>query len=221
VSATGASPSDATALPGPDRPRPVRWYRRRAILVAAGTIIVVAVTVITDLPVHSSNASDISAERSVMSEVNTDMTPCTYAAKESFSINADQLAGRLTASDRRQAPGLLRDDLSACSFTDNSIFDLADVEPPSSAAGKRLGELVNTVTLWATSDALGAISDLEVLLDNPNDVGPERDLLKRERALSSDRAAARADVSAADHILGTRLSEPNLPVLPDEKPSTG
>ena len=49
---------------------------------------VVAVAVITDLPVHTSNSSDIAAEQSVMSEVNTDVTPCSYAVRESLSIRA-------------------------------------------------------------------------------------------------------------------------------------
>lgn len=213
MSTSPTPPGDALETVGLEPPRQVPWYRRRAVLVVAATLVVVAVTVITDLPVHTSNASDIAAEQSVMSEVNTDMTGCGYALKQALSIRADQVAGELAPSDRRQGSGLLRDDLSACSFTDNSIYDLSNVEPPESAAGKRLGDLVNTLTLWATSDAVGAISDVEILLDNPNDVRAQRDLAARERELRSDTAVARADISAADRILDTHLSEPNLPIL--------
>lgn len=192
----------------------VAWYRRRSVLVAAGAALVIAVAVVTDLPTHTSNASDIATEQAVMAEVNSDIAGCAYGARESFSIRGDQLAHTLTPPELRQAPGLLRDDLAACSFTDSSIFDLGNIEPPNSPAGRRVGELVNTVTLWATSDALAAISDLETLLDNPHDTKAQHDLGTREKALARDRAVARADIAAADRALGTHLTEPDLPALP-------
>jgi hypothetical protein len=209
----GRQDTDATV--GADKASAAPWYRRRAFLVTLGAIVVLAVTVISDLPVHGSLAADISAGQSVMSEVNSDVAPCAFAVKESFSIHEDQVAGSLTPSDRHEAPALMRDDLAACSFTDNSIFDLSNIEVPGSAAGKRLGDVVDTVTLWATSDALGAISDLQMLLTQPNDASAKHDLASRERALASDRAAALADISAADQILSAHLPEPGVPTLPD------
>jgi hypothetical protein len=212
---------DAEAVAAAIKAPPTPWYKRRALLVTVAAIVVLAIAVISDLPVHSSLAADVSAGRSVMSEINADVGPCTFAAKESFSIHADQVAGSLSASDQREASSLLRDDLAACSFTDNSIFELSNIEVPGSAAGKRLGDLVDTVTLWATSDALGAISDLEALLTRPHDQTARRDLATRERALASDRAAAFADISAADRIVSAPLTEPALPVLPDSEVQTG
>jgi hypothetical protein len=178
-------------------------------------IAVLAITVVSDLPVHGSAAANISAGKGVMTEVNTDITPCAYAVKESFSIHSQKTAGSLTISDLREAPSLLRDDLAACSFTDDSIFELSNIEVPGSAAGKRLGDLVTTATEWTTSDALGAISDLERLFTHPNGADVQRDLVSRERALASDRAAALADISVADQILGAKLQEPDMPSLPD------
>jgi len=212
---------DAEAIAGAAKAPSTPWYKRRALLVTVAAIAVLAITVISDLPVHSSLAADVSAGRSVMSEINADVGPCTFAVKESFSIHADQVAGSLSSSDQREASSLLRDDLAACSFTDDSIFELSNIEVPGSAAGKRLGEVVDTVTLWATSDALGAISDLETLLTRPNDQSALRDLAARERALASDRAAAFADIGAADQIVSAHLTEPALPVLPDSEVQTG
>ena len=197
----------------PESP-PAPWYRRRALLVTLAAVAVLAVTVISDLPVHGSATANISAGKGVMSEVNTDIAACAYAVKESFSIHAEQIAGSLTVSDLREAPSLLRDDQAACSFTDDSIFELSNIEVPGSAAGKRLGDLVSTATEWSTSDALGAISDLEKLFTDPRDAGVAHELVARERALASDRAACLADVSVADEILGTHLPEPDMPALP-------
>ena len=205
----------------PDKAPPTRWYKKRAVLVSSAVLVVAAITVISDLPVHSSRASDIAAGQSVMSEINTDVASCAYAVKESFTIHADQVAGSLSSSDRHQAPSLLRDDLDACSFTDDSIFELSNIEVPGSAAGKRLGDVVNSVTLWATSDAIGAISDLATLLNHPDNQQALRDLGTRERALASDRADAFADISAADQILSAQLTVPALPALPDSPVTAG
>jgi hypothetical protein len=185
-------------------------------VVSFGVVVVLAVTVISDLPVHGSAAANVSAGRGVMTEVNTDIAPCAFAIKESFSIHTEQIAGSLTSLGEREAPSLLRDDLAACSFTDDSIFQLSSIEVPGSSAGRKLGDLVSTATLWATSDAIGAISDIQTLFTNPHAAG---DLAKRELVLAADRAAARADIAAADRVLGTRLQEPDMPALAVSPPS--
>jgi hypothetical protein len=214
-------PQHAEASAVADKASSTPWSKRRALLVTLAAIVVLAITVVSDLPVHSSLASEVSAGQGVMSEVNSDVGPCAFGVKESFSIHADQLAGSLSASDQRQAPSLMRDDLAACSFTDDSIFELSNIEVPGSAAGKRLGDVVDTVTLWATSDALGAITDLQTLLTRPNDKTVEHDLAKRDQDLASDRATAFADISAADQILSAHLTEPALPALPYSLVPTG
>ena len=192
------------------------------MLLTLGAVIVLAITVISDLPVHGSQTADISAGRSVMAEINTDIAPCAFAVKESFTIYSEQVAGSLSVvRDPAKRPRLLRDDLAACSFTDNSIFELSNIEVPGSSAGKRLGDLVTTATEWTTSDSLGAISDLERLFTHPRDAILLSDLAARERTLASDRASAFGDVAAADQILGTRLAEPDMPVLPDSPKETG
>jgi len=209
-------PSDAPA-PG-DGPKPAApWYRRRAPLLAIGVVAVVVVTVLSDIPVNSSKGQEISAERGVMSQINADIGGCALAAHESLEIWNTEVSGSLTASDRAAAPGLLRDDQAACSFTNDSIFQLSDVEVPGSAAGKHLGALVGTATLWATSDALGAIEDLQILFAHPGDPTALKDLAAKEQAAASDRKAALADADAADRILGVRLPAPDLPALPTPK----
>lgn len=85
---------------------------------------------------------------------------------------------------------------------------------PGSAAGKHLGALVGTATLWATSDALGAIEDIQALFVHPDQSATLADLADKERAAAADRREALAEMAAADHILGVRLPEPDLPALP-------
>ena len=118
------------------------WYKRRAWLVSATLAVVVAVTVVTDLPQHASRSGQISDDTSVMTQLNTDVAPCSYALGESFAIYRDLTARTLTPSEDNQVPGLLGDDQMACSFTDDNIYQLSTIEVPGSAAGKYMGQLV-------------------------------------------------------------------------------
>ena len=90
-----------------------------------------------------------------MSEVNTDLAACALGLHQAIGIWNLEASHRLPAAGRASAPGLLTDDQTACSFTDEGINDLTgNLQVPGTAAGKDLGEVVATATLWTTSDAL-------------------------------------------------------------------
>ncbi len=208
---------DSSGLEGvvvlePGRPA---WYRRPWVLVTAAIVAVVAASVVVDLPGKTSVAEDTAAQTSLMNEINGDISGCAYAVRETFTIYQDSRAGGLTASDRSRVPSLLRDDQTACSFTSSSIYDLSNVEVPGSPAGKSIEQVVNVDTLWATSDALAAIEDIQFLDGNQATASKIADLSKQEVMLTRDRAQAIGYVEAADKTLGgARLPMPNLPALP-------
>jgi hypothetical protein len=201
--------NDASAKP--------RWYRRRATLVAMAVAVVVAITVVTDLPVHTSRASDISSEQGVMSELNPDLAPCALAVHEALEIWGDQSAHTLSAADQAESVSLLRDDQNACSFTDESIFDLSNIEVPGSPAGKDMGDLVATSILWTTSDALKAIEAVQTLMVHGQDESAQASLAKAEDAMAADRAAGLRELDRADHVLDTKLPRPDMPAMPTPK----
>jgi hypothetical protein len=196
------------------------FYKKRAVIVTGVVIVILAVTAITDLPQSQSRAAQISEDAAIMKEVNTDIAPCAYAANESFTIWKDQKSHSLSPSDLSRVPGLLRDDQTACSFTSDSIYDLtSNVDVPQTPAGKQLGQMVGTVTLWATSDALSAIESIQTLTSNPGNTAAQKQLQKEEPILSTDRARAYAQLQAADKVLATTLPSLALPVLPGSKDS--
>jgi hypothetical protein len=123
-----------------------------------------------------------------------------------------QAKHQLTTAERAPTPGLLSDDQSACSFTNQGIYDLTNnIDTPGTAAGKQLGNLVATATLWVTSDALQAIEDVQRLMVDPNDGAVERNLSKEEGLLASDRRTALVEENAADRDLEIRLQPVDLP----------
>jgi hypothetical protein len=189
------------------------WYRRRALLVGGAVVVILAITVLTDLPVNTSRSEDIASERSVMQELNSDIAPCALAVHQALGIWGLQATHALTASERASTPGLLSDDQSACSFTNESIYDLTNIEVPGSPAGKDMGDLVATATLWTTSDALRAIEDVQTLMTDPSDAKALGSLSVEERRLAADRRSANAEEGAADRTLETRLPPPDMPAL--------
>ena len=201
---------DAAIPTGPKRP----WYRRRAVLVGLAVAAILAVTVVTDLPVHTSRASDISSEEGVLSELNTDLAPCVYAVHEALRIWGDQSAHTLSAADQSASSSLLRDDQNACSFTNETIFDLSNIEVPGSPAGKDLGDLVATSVLWTTSDALRAIEAIQSLMVNGHDAHALSALVTSERAMGVDRRNGLAELGRADRALNTHLPRPDIPAIP-------
>jgi len=214
--------SDAAAPPPPTSPISVSptaeqvrkgqsWYRRRPFLVGVVVVVVLVVTVVSDLPQHASRSAQISSDSSVVREVIADIGPCAYAVGEVFTIYEDKLKSRLTPSDTARVPSLLRDDQAACSFTDQSIFDLTNIEVPGSVAGKHLQELVSTVTLWATADGLAAIEAVQSLFSHPADRVARRQLVKATSELSHDRLQAMAEIAAANQVLRARLPALKLP----------
>jgi hypothetical protein len=191
------------------------WYRRRAILVSLGVVIVLAITVITDLPTHTSIAAQVSEETTVLNEVKSDAAPCVTAVGEAFGFYADVTKGSLTPSEQASLPRLLQDDQASCSFTSEYVYDLSGIEVPGTAAGRDVGGLVSTVTLWVTSDALAAIDAIIDLTTDPTNATQVAALGKAERLLASDRASVDAELHAADGALGgAHLPSPGLPTLP-------
>lgn len=191
-------------------------YKRRAVIVTGVVVVILAVTAITDLPQSQTRQAQVSEDSAIMKEVNTDLAPCAYAANESFTIWKDQESHTLSPSDISRVPGLLRDDQTACSFTSDSIYDLtSNIDVPQTPAGRPLGQMVGTVTLWATSDALSAIESIQILTSDPGNGAALKQLQKEEPILAADRARADAQLQAADKVLATKLPALDLPVLPD------
>ena len=114
----------------------------------------------------------------------------------------------MTKAEQHQVPGLLTDDQAACSFTDDSIYQLSTITVPGSGSGRDLGQLVGTVTLWATADALSAIEQIQVLDSDRSDRHALKVLASDEKLLGSDRAQAEAELAAADKVGPGPLARP-------------
>lgn len=217
---TVAGNGHVTPQPGPGTPplppfgkRP--WYRSGAIIAVAAVAVVVGASVIADLPKHNSTAQQASQATTVIKSVDTGIHPCTYAVSEAFSLYQSEEQGTLTASERSQVPGLMNDDAQACSFANQGVVNISTITLPNSPAGRELGTVIDTVYKWMTSDAVGAMDDLETLLSDPHDAAAKSDLAKEERLLAADRTSADRGIKTVERALGgAHVPDPALPRLP-------
>ena len=205
-------PVPGFTLPSHDR----RWYRRWITWAAVVVVAVVAV-VLADFPTHqnvSQRASDIAG---VVQEISTDVHPCAFAVNEAFRTFYEPARnGTLSQTSRAFSHQYLDEDQQACSFENTAIFSMSTITVPNTPAGERMGELIKTVLEWATSDANGAILDIQTLLARPSDAKALHDLAVRERRLAADRASAERTLRRAESELGGQalpgLGLPRLPV---------
>ena len=199
--------------PPPPIPKPPLWQRHRGLLIGLTVFVVLLITVLSDLPVSTSRADDINAERSVMSEVNTDLAGCALAVHQAIGIWDLQASHELTPADRAPTPGLLSDDQTACSFTNENIYDLANIQVPGTPAGKHLGQLVAAALLWTTSDSLRAIEDVQTLMNNSANASALHSLSTEEARLAKDRSNAISQEEAANRALNIHLPPVDLPAI--------
>jgi hypothetical protein len=190
------------------------WYKRAWVLATGAVVAVIVASVLVDLPSKTTVATDTADQTAIMKQINSAIAGCSFGVAETFTIYQALQKHSLSASNKAETPSMMRDDQSACSFTSSSIFDLSNVQGTGTAAGKNIGQVVNVATLWATSDALGAIEDIQTLSTSPGNATTLADLSKRQVALAQGRTQARNYVLAADRILNAQLPMPDMPALP-------
>lgn len=208
-------PPDSPFAPPPPKP----WYRRSTALAAAVVVVVAGIAVVADLPTHATQSDHVSAITTEVDAINKDIKPCSYAVRQSFSIYRHFLGGQMTPSQVDQAKGILQDDRNACTLTNQSVINLGTITLPQTKAGLQLSGVVKSILVWETSDGVGAIEDVQTLLNKPNDATATGDLRQRERLLASDRAGARQATAAVEKALGgAHIPEPILPQMPTNLP---
>lgn len=190
------------------------WYKRPRFLIALAIVVVLGVSVITDLPRHITKAQDASEQNDSIHQINTDVAPCVYAVQQSFTFYQEHVTGQLSAAHLKQVPALLVGDQTACSFASGGIYDLTNnIQVNDTAAGKHIDRMLSVIVTWATSDALAAIEDIQYLFVHPGNATKIAKLSKREALLAEDKVKIDAAFQAAENLLGITLKSPKIPSL--------
>ena len=204
--ASTATPQPAPATGGgadpfaPPAAKPPFW-RRRSVLIAGTVAVVIAVSVVTDLPQSPSPASKRSSVIATIKEVSGDVAGCNAALGEAFTIYHQLSAGTLTAAHRNEAPAILADDANGCSYTSQSIVDLASVQISQVGVGRTLNHLAADALNWTDPDGLTAIYDVAALLRDPHQTKARANLTQQVAQLAADRAG----VAAAEQSLAAQV----------------
>jgi len=190
------------------------WYRRPWVLATLSLIVIIAISVVIDLPRPITKAQDQSSQNASIKEINTDLADCAFAVKESFSFYNMDVNGKLTSSDLAQVPTLLTGDETACSFASEPIYDLTNnLQVDDTKSGKNIDHMLSVVEQWITDYALASIRDIQYLFDHPGDAQTIRHLANQEQQLANDRTKALADETLAVRALGRPLIKLKIPSL--------
>lgn len=191
------------------------WYRRPWVIATLSLVVIVAISVVIDLPRPITNAQDAASQNASIKEINTDLAECAFAAKESFHFYNMNVSGKLTTSDLAQVPKLLTDDETACSFASEPVFDLTNnLQVADTAAGKHIDRMKSVVQNWMTDYALASIRDIQYLFKHPGNSSTIRHLASQERQLVAARENALNDWAQAHNVLNRHLDALKIPVLP-------
>ena len=191
------------------------WYRRPWVLTLMALLVILAISIVIDLPRSTTRAEDAASQNSSIKEMNTDLAECSFAATESFHLYNSNVAKRLTPSDLAQVPTLLVGDQTACSFASEPVYDLTNnLQVDDTKAGKKIDRMLSVVEKWITDNALAAVEDIQYLFTHPSDAEKLHNLAAQEVDLANDRRKAFGDEHAAESILGIKLVPIKVPSLP-------
>ena len=203
----GDPPDDAAAKPK------LPWYRRGRVLVGVVVVVFIAASVLSDLP---GNQSQASAATSYLTALKSYDASCAGALNEAFTLESLVLRHRATAVQRSLVPGLLRDDLNACSYTNQDLSDMqSNLQPPGFASGHQLGLVNSCVVQWEFPDANEVISALTKLLGPPTDPSAVAALEYWDGRLAIDNARAAAHLAMAAADAKASLGGLGLPTPPE------
>jgi len=190
------------------------WYRRPWVLVALSLIVIVAISVVIDLPRHITKAQDVASQNASITEINSDLAECAFAVKESFSFYNRDVNGTLSPSNMVLVSTLLTDDETACSFASQPVYDLTNnIQVQDTASGKHIDKMLSAVERWITDYALASIRDIQNLFNHPGDAKTIRHLASQERRLANERLVALNDEAQANDALGLKLDALKIPSL--------
>jgi len=190
------------------------WFRRPWFLATVGIIIVVAVSVITDLPHPITKAEDTSQQNGVIKQINGDTAPCVYAINESFNFYRQELAHTLAATNLGVVKNYLLEDQTICSFASGPVSDMTNnIQVSDTKPGKLIDSALAATVKWITYDGVAVILDIRNYFAKTPFKMNTADLIKNENLLANDRSVEVADVQSASSILGTTLTPINLPIL--------
>jgi hypothetical protein len=194
------------------------WYRRPWVLATLALIVIVAISVVIDLPGPISKAQDEASQNASIKEINSDLADCAFAVKESFSFYNMEVSGKLTSSDLAQIPALLTGDETACSFASQPVYDLTNnLQVDDTKAGIHIDHMLSAVERWITDFSLASIRDIQYLFNHPGDAQTIRHIASQEQQLAVERSIALNDEAQANRVLGRTLISLKIPSLPHLK----
>ncbi|MGH9103916.1 MAG: hypothetical protein ACRDYD_13190 [Acidimicrobiales bacterium] len=192
--------------PWEPEPRVGPWYRQPRWWAIGAVVAGLAAAVIVDIPrpaTHAQRASDL---QSFLAEAEGDVASCNAGLHDALVGYRTAVPATATARQRSIAVGLIQDGLSACSFTNQSIDDLAGMQAPRSLASLHLRPLSSALLSWADPSAGAACTDMLDVLQHRGTTAAAADLSRRAAELNQTRARSEKLLASVQHAIGSHLA---------------
>lgn len=183
------------------------WYKRPWLLVTVVILLVIGVSIVTDLPHHITPAQDTGDQNSAVRQINFDVKTCNYSLTEAFHFYRLDLEKKMSPSNFKLAlDTYLPQDRQSCSFVSSALTDMTgNLQIVDTTAGKQIEKMRLTVVRWIDHDAQNAIKDIIILFSHPGDTKALRDLSIEENYLAQDNQTALGYLGRANALLGVTL----------------
>jgi hypothetical protein len=190
------------------------WYKRPWVLVTFVLVVVVGVSIVTDLPHHITPAQDVGDQNAALHQINFDLRTCNYSLNEAFKFYRLDVEQKLSTSNFNLSLNTyLPQDQQSCSFLSSALTDMTgNLQIVDTAAGKQIEKMRLTVVRWIDHDAQDAIKDIIFLFTHPGDAKTLHNLSVQENYLVQDRQLALNYLNSAQNLLGVTLVNLNLSV---------
>lgn len=192
----------------------VVWYRRPWFLITLTVVVIVAISVLADIPHPLTRQDDIKSQSASIKEMNVDVKPCVFALQESLRFYRQEVLGTVTHEQLRIIKSYLTNDVNVCSGASGQTDSLvSQVQIVETTAGKHIQNAHTYIDTWAAIDAYHAISDIQQHTLFPHEKKPIKKLQRDFQQLQESRRQAQAQIDDASAILKTTLPSLNLPLL--------
>jgi hypothetical protein len=196
------------------------WTRRPRNVAIGVAVLFVLAAVVTDLPAGSqTQASRLAGARSYVTSVQVLAKSCEAALGEAFTLENLVRSHQATTSQQGSIPALMRDELAACSYTQQALPDMGNLEPPQGPGGAYLQNLTKSVMEWEFPAANETISALSTYLGPPSRASELPTVDKMLAKLSKAAAVVRENELAAERYFKGSL--PSIGVMPTRPPGNG
>ena len=179
-----------------------RGHRRQWAAGLGVAVVLIAALVVLDQPTHTTTAYQRAGLSSYLVSIEGDISGCNSGLADSIKAAVATLDGS-PAIQPGAASTFTSTAIADCSFTNNGVVDIADLQPPHGIGSPTIDAVAPKVAKWVFPDAFTLLQDLAVVLSSPRHRTARRAFTKEVGVLEAERHGIETLVRGAERGVGS------------------